>query len=125
MGNCVPVYVIDDDPAMLESMQFLLASLGIDSRTFPDAPSFLKEAGELGPGCVLTDFRMPAMTGLGLHTALRNKGVAWPVILMSGNCDYLAIRSHVTEGLVDLLEKPFSVERLVEVLNAAVAKLAI
>src|SRR6476659_5957437 len=81
------VYVIDDDPAMLESTLFLLDSVGISSTPFSDPIEFLHALKRLEPGCVLTDFRMPTMSGTELQAALAARKVRWPVILMSGHSD--------------------------------------
>jgi len=80
-----PVYLIDDDEAALASTEFLLTALGIQARSFSDPYAFLHAVSSLTPGCILTDLRMPAMSGLELHASLVKKGIGWPVILMSGH----------------------------------------
>ena len=69
----VPVYLIDDDEATLASTEFLLNALGVPAQSFSDPYLFLHAVGSLAPGCILTDLRMPAMSGLELHAALVNK----------------------------------------------------
>lgn len=119
MASCVPVYVVDDDPDMLESTQFLLGSFKLNARTFPDPLAFLKALPKLEPGCVLTDLSMPTMTGIQLHEALLARGIDWPVVVMSGNSDFQTHRHMLGDSVVGFVEKPFSVERLLEVLHDA------
>ncbi|HVU30063.1 MAG TPA: response regulator [Sphingomicrobium sp.] len=123
MGFPAPVYVIDDDPGMLESTRFLLGSLDIQSRIFSDPLAFLQELNDLAPGCVLTDLSMPSMSGIELHGALRDRKVEWPVVLMSGDADPKSGAASLRTGIFDFLEKPFTVERLLEVLEGARQKL--
>jgi two-component system response regulator FixJ len=123
MGAFASVYVVDDDPAMLESTQFLLESLDIRTRTFADPLIFLREVRALEPGYVLTDLSMPSMTGIELYAALRAKSVDWPVILMSGHSDAHALGPSLG-GIAAFLEKPFTVPRLLDVLESAAQGLA-
>jgi len=110
-----PVYLIDDDEAMLASSQFLLTSVGIPSRPFAGPFAFLHSVATLSPGCVLTDLRMPSMSGLELRAALANREIRWPVILMSG---------HVHEqGIPEIIEKPFKLDTLMAALDRAFATL--
>lgn len=123
MGFPAPVYVIDDDSDMLESIRFLLESLGIESRTFADPLVFLQELKNLVPGCVLTDLTMPSMTGIELNAALGGRGITWPVVLMSGDADAKSRRASLDKGISDFIEKPFTLERLLGVLEGARQKL--
>ena len=124
MSYCAPVYVVDDDPAMLELTQFLLSSLGVDSKAFAEPLSFLQNIHDLEPGCVLTDLSMPSMTGVELHAALLAKGIDWPLVLMSGNRDRRSSRAFVKDGLSGFIEKPFTIEQLLAVLETAFQALA-
>jgi FixJ family two-component response regulator len=123
MGSCAPVYVIDDDPGMLESTGYLLGSLEIEAKTFSDPMAFLQEVSKLVPGCVLSDLSMPTMTGIELHEALVAKGISWPVVLMSGHSDRESNRGALHGSMVDFIEKPFTVPRLLEVLENALRRL--
>lgn len=119
-----PVYLVDDDEAALESTNFLLTALGIRATSFSDPYAFLHAVGSLAPGCILTDLRMPAMSGIEIHAALIKKGIRWPVVLMSGHS---AIGTNIdthNHGIFGMLEKPFTREALIEVLDRACAVLA-
>lgn len=110
-----PVYLIDDDEAALASTQFLLGALGIPAISYADPFAFLQELASLEPGSILTDLRMPAMSGLELHAAL--KGVGWPVILMSGHSALESSSDSFDRGIFGTLEKSFTRELLTKVLD--------
>ena len=114
-----PVYLIDDDEAALASTEFLLTALGIQARSFSDPYAFLHAVSSLTPGCILTDLRMPAMSGLELHASLVKKGIGWPVILMSGHSAIETNLGALDGGIFGMLEKPFTREALVDVLDRA------
>lgn len=119
-----PVYVIDDDEAALASTQFLLRALGIPAISFADPFGFLQELASLEPGCILTDLRMPRMSGLELHVALKKKGVGWPVILMSGHSALESNSDSLDRGIFGTLEKPFTRDGLMKVLDRAFIELS-
>ena len=118
------VYLIDDDEGMLASTQFLFETLGIPFAVYSDPYSFLHAVNSLEPGCVLTDWRMPSMTGLELHSALVERGVNWPFVLMSGHAASEAAEQALQRGILDFLEKPFALPRLMNALERAAAILA-
>ena len=72
------VHVVDDDPAIRESIAFLLSSAGMTSRAYDSAAALLDRVAALEPGCILTDVRMPGMSGLDLIARLKQIGVALP-----------------------------------------------
>lgn len=119
-----PVYLIDDDEATLASTEFLLGALGIRAVCFSDPFAFLHEVASLEPGCVLTDLRMPAMSGIELFEALRKKGVGWPVILMSGHSALESSSEALERGIFGTLEKPFTRDGLTRMLDRAFAELS-
>lgn len=119
MRDAYPVYVVDDDPGILDSTQFLLGSLGIHSEIFSEPLAFLERAGTLAPGCVLTDLNMPTMSGIELQDRLRAARFGWPVILMSARPNGESIHDLLGGGLRDFLEKPFTASQLLDSLNRA------
>lgn len=124
MGSLSFVYVIDDDHAVLESTQFLLGSRDIDSAAFEDPLDFLRQAGELEPGCVLTDLNMPAMNGIELRRSLLARGIDWPVVLMSARSNRKPALDLLDLQFLDFIDKPFTPARLFDVLERAFEELA-
>lgn len=115
----IPVYVIDDDAGMLDSMTFLMDSMGIPSAQFSDPNGFLRALAGLQPGCILTDMRMPTMDGLEFLEALHSRDINWPVILMSAHLDGETSAQALGAGVVDVIEKPFTAAGLRHVLERA------
>ncbi|HEY0311490.1 MAG TPA: response regulator [Allosphingosinicella sp.] len=100
-------YVIDDDRDMRMSLRMLLQEDEIDARPFLSAPDFLDALGELKPGPILLDVRMPGMDGIALLEALAEREIRWPVIMMTGHAEVpLAVKA-MKLGAIDFLEKPF------------------
>lgn len=121
--DSVPVYVIDDDDALLDSMRFLLESMGISSTHFSDPFEFLQSLKSLPPGCVLTDLRMPGLSGLELNQAVRARNIDWPIILMSANVDRESCENTPGVDFIEVIEKPFTASKLKSAIENAFAKL--
>jgi len=100
------VFVVDDDIAMRDALAQLLEAAGLRVETHACGPDFLAAYGENRPGCVLLDMAMPGMTGLEVQEALKSRGVAIPILFLTGHGDIpMAVRA-VQAGAVDFLEKP-------------------
>ncbi len=113
------VHVIDDDDALRDSIQMFLANEGLDVRTYASADAFLAALDSAPAGCVVTDVRMPGMSGMDLLAEIARLGVALPVIVVTGHADVpLAVRA-MKQGAVDLLEKPFQGDELVDAVRRA------
>lgn len=118
-----PIYLVDDDDAVRRSVGFMLKTSGYSVESFVNGAEFLKEVRSLEPGCVLLDIQMPEVDGLGVQTELRERGVAFPVIVMTGHGDVeVAVRA-MKSGAVDFIEKPFAKETMVEAIGEAFARL--
>ena len=118
------VYIIDDDPVMRDSLDFLLGSAGFDVRLFRSAEVFLNELAKLEAGCVITDIRMPGMDGMDLLRQL-NSGTGarkLPVIVMTGHGDVPLAVEAMKLGALDFLEKPFEDERLIGMIETALSQ---
>jgi two-component system response regulator FixJ len=81
------VHVIDDDEAMRESLAFLLNAVGMEVRTYESATDFLAVASKVGAGCVITDVRMPELSGVDLLRRLQELKLGIPVIVITGHGD--------------------------------------
>lgn len=115
------VFVIDDDPLVLEGLHLTLLRSGFKTIKFESAEEFLAHVGDNHSGCVVTDIRMPGMSGLELQEELARRNVPLPVIIMSGHADVpLAVRA-MKAGALDILEKPFGNEQLISHVQGALA----
>jgi len=113
------VHVVDDDPAVRDSLAFLFEEAGLEARIY-EGPSALLEVREgLAAGCILTDVRMPDMTGLDLVRRLRAEGVNHPVVVMTGHADVPLAIEAMRLGVSDFIEKPFDDEQLLGSIQAA------
>ncbi|WP_395646931.1 response regulator FixJ [Terricaulis sp.] len=116
------VHIVDDDLALRESLEFLLASVGLETRSYDSAASLLQKAGALEPGCIVTDVRMPEMNGLEMIAALKERGVSHPVVVLTGHADVPLAVEAMKAGVADFLEKPFEDEALIGSVRAALAR---
>ena len=116
------VYVIDDDAAMRDSLDFLLGSAGFQVRAFESAQVFLNELASLEPGCVVTDVRMPGVDGMELLRQLSSGSRKLPVIVMTGHGDVPLAVAAMKLGALDFLEKPFEDDRLIGMLETALSE---
>jgi two-component system response regulator FixJ len=119
MSNDSTVYVIDDDSAMRESLQFLLRTANIRARTYESATAFLDALPRDSSGCVVTDVRMPGLSGLELLRKLKELGVVLPVIVITGHADVPLAVEAMKGGAADFIEKPFDDEVLLASVRAA------
>lgn len=101
------VHLVDDDDAIRRSAGFMLKTSGFQVQSYESGAELLKNAGSLKQGCILLDIRMPGMDGLEVQQALREKGVALPVIIMTGHGDVTLAVKAMKAGAVDFIEKPF------------------
>ena len=115
------IHVVDDDPAVRDSLAFLLESAGLPARTYDSAVAFLAIAPGLASGCVLTDVRMPEMDGLELQRRIAALGGNLAVVVMTGHGDVPIAVEALKAGARDFLEKPFGDERLLTVVREALA----
>jgi len=115
------VHVIDDDEALRDSVRLFLANEGLEVKTYASAIDFLSGLGTSPGGCVVTDVRMPGMSGMELLAHLAERAAPLPVIVVTGHADVpLAVRA-MKQGAVDLLEKPFRADDLVSAVRRALA----
>src|SRR5262245_50799018 len=116
------VYVIDDDEAVRQALAFQMGSAGIDVRTYESATAFLKVVPTVQTGCIITDVRMPDLSGIDLLRRLRELKVAAPVIVITAHGDIPLAVEAMRMGAVDFLEKPFDDQVLLASLRAALAR---
>ena len=113
------VHIIDDDDAVRDSLAFLLESADMAVRTYESAVRFLEQSSGLERGCIVTDVRMPDMTGLDLVRHLNAQGSSLPVIVITGHGDVPLAVEAMRAGVVDFIEKPFDDELMLTALRRA------
>lgn len=118
------LYVVDDNAEVRKSLHFALDSSGIMVWPFATPADFLDSLADLVPAPVLLDVRMPEIDGVQLLQIVRSRLIQWPVIMMTAHGDIPIAVASMKLGALDFLEKPFDIERLEEMLDAAYAKVA-
>jgi two-component system response regulator FixJ len=113
------VYLIDDDEAARESLSFLLRTAGLDVRTYDSAVAFLREMPDLKSACVITDVRMPEMSGIDLLRRLRELKIDVPVIVITGHADVPLAVEAMKVGAAEFLEKPFDDDAMLACIRTA------
>ncbi|WBO24409.1 response regulator transcription factor [Sphingomonas abietis] len=117
------IHLVDDEEAIRKSTGFMLRTSGFAVETYASGVAFLKVMQGAEPGCILLDVRMPEMDGLEVQDVLRERGVTWPVIVLTGHGDVsIAIRA-MKGGAVDFIEKPFEKLALLAAISNAMARL--
>jgi two-component system response regulator FixJ len=121
MPSELMVHVIDDDEAVRQSIAFLLRTAAIDVQTYDSAAAFMKSLPDIQFGCIVTDVRMPQMSGLDLLRRLRELAVKMPVIVITGHGDVPLAVEAMKSGAADFIEKPFDDEVLLASIRSALA----
>jgi two-component system, LuxR family, response regulator FixJ len=116
------VYVIDDDEAMRDSLDFLLGAANFHVTLFESAHHFLDTLSSIEFGCVVSDVRMPGIDGIELLKRLKAGPTLFPVVIMTGHGDVPLAVEAMKLGAVDFLEKPFEDDRLIGMIDAALKK---
>jgi len=119
MSEQFVIHVVDDDAAVRDSLSFALGAADYEVRTYESAPQLLERADALEPGVIVTDVRMPGMTGLELVARLKELGIGQPVIVLTGHADVAMAVEAMKAGVVDFLEKPFDERALMNAIENA------
>lgn len=119
MTNSPTVHVIDDDADVRDSLSFLLEAAGMTVRAFESAVAFLDALPGIGKGCVVSDVRMPGISGTELLAKLKAAGNGMPVIIITGHGDVALAVEAMKLGAFDFIEKPFDDDTIVASVEAA------
>jgi two-component system, LuxR family, response regulator FixJ len=119
MPSSNTVHIIDDDEALRDSLTFLLRTVRLDVLSYPSAAAFLEALPDANLSCVITDVRMPGMSGIDLLRNLRERKISVPVIVITGHGDIPLAVEAMKIGAIDFLEKPFDDEVLIASVKAA------
>lgn len=120
----IVVHIVDDEEAVRSSLAFLLSGAGFAVRMHESATDFLAVAGNIKNGCLITDLRMPDMSGVELLRRLRDEGALLPAIVITGHGDVQMAVEAMKNGALDFIEKPFSDDVLIESISRAVSHAA-
>ena len=113
------VFIVEDDAAVRDSLGILLGLNGLRTQAFGCAEDFLRVYQPSWGGCLLLDIRMAGMSGLELQTALRQKNLALPVIIMTAHGDVATVKAALKSGAIDFLEKPVDPDALLVAIKSA------
>ena len=116
------VHVIDDDEAIRQSLAFLLQAAKLEVKTYASAMAFLDALPDTASGCVITDVRMPGMSGVDLLRRLKELKIGVPVIVITGHGDVALAVEAMKVGAVDFLEKPFDDDVLLASVQSALKR---
>lgn len=117
------IHLVDDDEAIRRSAGFMLKTSGYQVKAYASGIELMKEARELAPGCILLDVRMPGMDGLDVQQALQERGIGFPVIVMTGHGDVGVAVQAMKAGAVDFIEKPFEKAVLLSAIEEGFSRL--
>jgi len=120
----IVVHIVDDEEAVRSSLAFLLSGAGFAVRMHESATDFLAVAGNIRNGCLITDLRMPDMSGVELLRRLRDEGAMLPAIVITGHGDVQMAVEAMKNGALDFIEKPFSDDVLIDSISRAVSHAA-
>src|SRR5271169_7115329 len=116
------VHVIDDDEAVRESLTFLLRTAQLEVQSYPSATAFLDSLADTGVSCVITDVRMPGLSGVDLLRRLKELKIGVPVIVITGHGDVPLAVEAMKLGAMDFLEKPFDDDVVIAAISAALER---
>jgi len=114
------IFIVDDDPAVLNGLSRLLRSAGLNVQTFLSPEEFLSHHDPQAPGCLILDVSMPGLNGLELQEALNNGGSAIPIIFLTGHGTVPASVQAMKRGALDFLAKPVDEKDLLDAIQLAI-----
>jgi two-component system response regulator FixJ len=113
------VHIVDDDEAVRRSLAFMLSSAGLAVRLYDSAGAFLDGLDNLQCGCLITDVRMPEMTGIELLHRIKERAPCLPAIVITGHGDVPLAVEAMKAGAIDFIEKPFNEEAILDAVKTA------
>ena len=116
------VHAIDDDDAARDALRFLLEASGLKVRTYESAKTFLDKLAQIEPGCIVTDVRMPEVSGIDLLRQVQGSPSPQPVIVITGHGDIALAVEAMKLGALDFFEKPYDDEALLGAIRTALSR---
>jgi two-component system, LuxR family, response regulator FixJ len=117
--KCMPVYIVEDQPELRSLLKRSLERASYEAREFSCGESFLEACGNLPPGCILLDNRLPGASGVDLLPEIRKRSPLSQIIIISGNVDMPTALRSLKLGAADVLQKPIRMQALLEVIERA------
>ncbi|MGF7056145.1 FixJ family two-component response regulator [Bosea sp. OAE752] len=114
--------IVDDDPAVRESLDSLIRSVGLATRLFGAPAELLQGALPDVPGCIILDVRLPGISGLDFQDQLARQGIALPIVFMTGHGDIPMTVRAMKAGAVDFLSKPFRDQEMLDAVTSAIER---
>jgi FixJ family two-component response regulator len=116
------VVIVDDDPAIRESIGSLLRSIGLEAKAFASVPAFLKSGRPGGPTCLVLDIRLPGQSGLDFQRELSAANICVPIIFITGHGDIPMSVQAMKRGALEFLTKPFRDQDLLDAIELGLAR---
>jgi FixJ family two-component response regulator len=116
------VFIVDDDKDVRESLQELLESVGLQSKSFGTAQEFLSSPRTDGPSCLVLDVRLPGISGLDLQHELKREKVSIPIIFLTAHADVPMSVKAMKSGAVEFLTKPFRQQELLDAVQRSLTR---
>jgi two-component system, LuxR family, response regulator FixJ len=116
------IFLIDDHASVRDALGEMLRVFGYTVRAYESADAFLAAVDKREPGCIVADVKMPGTDGIGLVRELARRGIAMPVVLISGHADVPMAVAAIKSGAQDFIEKPVDDTQLVAAINRALAR---
>lgn len=121
LDDCT-IYAVDDDALVLKSLCALLNAHGYEVRSFGSAEAFFRSADLNSVGCVITDLRMPVINGGQLQVRLASADSTLSVVVVTGHADPPTLTELIENGVVTVLEKPYSCDALLSAIEQALSQ---
>jgi len=116
------IFLIDDHASVRDALGEMLSVFGYSVKAYESADAFLATVNKGEPGCIVADVKMPGTDGIGLVRELARRGIAMPVVLISGHADVPMAVDAIKSGAQDFIEKPVDDTQLVAAINRALAR---
>ena len=120
--DAATVFIVDDDADVRESVQELLESVGLHSRSFGTAQEFLATGHDNGPSCLILDVRLPGISGLDLQHELKRRRANIPIVFLTAHADVPMSVKAMKSGAVEFLTKPFRQQDLLDAVQRSLAR---
>jgi two-component system response regulator FixJ len=122
MNGGTTVFVVDDDPSIRRALTRLIQSVGLSVESYASAQEFLQACDAERAGCLVLDIRMPQLSGLDLQQMLASHNIELPIIFITGHGDVPTSVRAMKAGALDLIQKPFQDQELLDAIQRAIAR---